>query len=232
MASPTDHALLSPSGAHRWLACTAAPRFEEQFPPTGDTKYTAEGTLAHSVCELNARFVLLGGMTARKFKNALKKLQEDEYYQSEMLETAQTYVNYLTEKFNGYADKPSVFLEQRVDLTDWIPNGFGSCDCIMIGDDTLHITDYKHGVGVPVDATGNPQMRLYALGALKMFKPIYGEKIQYVSMGICQPRIREAADEDRMSVQELLDWGEMVKVKAKEAYDGNGSAPSRKDPRR
>ena len=223
MASPTDHALLSPSGAHRWIACTAAPRFEEQFPPTGDTKYTAEGTLAHSVCELNARFVLLGGMTARKFKNALKKLQEDEYYQSEMLETAQAYVNYLTEKFNGYADKPSVFLEQRVDLTDWIPNGFGSCDCIMIGDDTLHITDYKHGVGVPVDATGNPQMRLYALGALKMFKPIYGEKIQYVSMGICQPRIRDAADEDRMSVQELLDWGEMVKVKAKEAYDGNGT---------
>ena len=223
MPSPTDHALLSPSAAHRWLVCTAAPRFEEQFEPSGDTKYTAEGTLAHSICELDARFTLLGGITPRKYKTAIKKLQEDENYQPEMLETAQTYVNYLTEKYNGYTDKPSVFLEQRVDLTDWIPEGFGSCDCIMIGDDTIHITDYKHGVGVPVTAKDNPQMRLYALGALKMFRPIYGDKIQHVSMGICQPRIRESADEDRMTVQELLDWGETVKVKAQDAYEGRGT---------
>mgnify|MGYP002623385933 CR=1 FL=1 len=222
MPSPTGHSLLSPSGAHRWLVCTMAPRFEEQFPSPGDTKYTAEGILAHSVCELYARQAFYGKMTKRQFNGALKKFQADESYAPEMLETAQAYVNYLTEKANGYSDKPNVFFEQRVDLSDWIPEGFGSCDCIMIGDDTLHITDYKHGVGVPVDAIGNPQMRLYALGALKMFQPIYGDAIKKVSMGICQPRLYDAAKEDSMTVQELLDWGETVKVKARQAYDGTG----------
>lgn len=222
MPSPTGHSLLSPSGAHRWLVCTMAPRFEEQFPPSGDTKYTAEGTLAHSVCELYARQAFDGKMTKRQFNAALRKFHADENYSPEMHETAQAYVNYLTEKANGYSDKPNVFFEQRVDLSDWIPEGFGSCDCIMIGDDTLHITDYKHGVGVPVDAKGNPQMRLYALGALKMFRAIYGDAIQKVSMGICQPRLYDTPKEDCMTVQELLDWGEMVKVKARMAFDGTG----------
>lgn len=223
MPSPTNHALLSPSGAHRWLACTAAPRFEEQFPPTGDTKYTAEGTLAHSVCELYAHQAFFADRTKRQFNAALKKLQGQESYSPEMLETAQAYVNYLTEKANGYSSKPIVLFEQRVDLTDWIPDGFGSCDCIMIGDDTLHITDYKHGVGVPVAAKGNPQMRLYALGALKMFRAVYGDTIRKVSMGICQPRLYETAQEDVLTTQELLDWGETVKAKAREAYDGTGT---------
>ena len=222
MASPTDHALLSPSSAHRWMVCTAAPRFEEQFPASGDTKYTSEGRLAHEICELYARQVF-DGMTKRQFNAQLKQLQKKDGYLPEMLETAQAYVNYLTEKANGYTSKPNVFFEQRVNLSDWIPEGFGSCDCIMIGDDTLHITDYKHGVGVPVDATENAQMRLYALGALKMFRAIYGDTIQKVSMGICQPRLFETAKEDMMTAQELLDWGETVKVKAKEAFDGTGT---------
>lgn len=224
MASPVNHALLSPSSAHRWLACTMAPRFEEQFPPSGDTKYTAEGTLAHSICELYASNAFNPGKyTKRAFNSALKKLQANEMYQPEMLETAQAYVNYLVEKANGYKSKPNVFFEQRVDLADWIPQGFGSCDCIMIGDNTLHITDYKHGQGVPVDAQGNPQMRLYALGALKMFRPIYGDQIKNVSMGICQPRLFETASEDVLPVKDLLDWGEMVKAKAQEAFDGTGT---------
>jgi len=222
MPTPTGHALLSPSGAHRWLVCTAAPRFEEQFPPSGDTKYTAEGTLAHSICELYARQAFGSVMTKRQFNAALKRLQADESYTPEMLETAQAYVNHLTEEANQFPDAPNVFFEQRVDLTDWIPDGFGSCDCIMIGGDTLHITDYKHGVGVPVEAKGNSQMRLYALGALKMFRAIYGDMIKNVSMSICQPRLFDTAKEDRMTVPELLDWGEMVKVKARQAYDGKG----------
>ena len=222
MATPTAHSLLSPSGAHRWLVCTMAPRFEEQFPPSGDTKYTAEGTLAHSICELYARYYVTKEITKRQFNAALKKLQTDESYTPEMLETAQAYVNHLTEKANTYSSKPNIFFEQRVDLTDWIPDGFGSCDCIMIGDDTLHITDYKHGAGVPVDAKGNPQMRLYALGALKLFRAIYGDCIKHVSMSICQPRLFDTAREDSMTVQELLDWGEEVKVKARAAYDGKG----------
>lgn len=228
MPTSTGHALLSPSGAHRWLVCTAASRFEEQFPASGDTLYTAAGTLAHSICELYARNAFYGGMTKRQFNAELKKFQQEQFegeplYSPEMLETAQAYVSYLTEKANGYSSKPNVFFEQQVSLTDWVPEGFGSCDCIMIGDDTLHITDFKFGVGVPVDAKENPQMRLYALGALKMFRAIYGDSIQKVSMGIVQPRLFDSAREDSLTVQELLDWGETVKVKAKEAYDGKGT---------
>ena len=222
MPSPTDHALLSPSSAHRWLECTAAPRFEEQFPASGDTKYTSAGRLAHSFCELFARN-LFDGMTKERYDRYMAQFQADKDYEPEMLETAKAYVNYLMEKANGYTSKPNVFFEQRVDLTDWIPEGFGSCDCVMIGDDTLHITDYKHGVGVPVDAKDNAQMRLYALGALKLFQPVYGDSIKRVSMGICQPRISETVKEDAMTVAELLQWGETVKVKAKEAYGGNGT---------
>lgn len=222
MPSPTGHSLLSPSGAHRWLNCTMAPRFEEQFPPSGDTKYTLEGTLAHSICELYASQAFNNRLTKRQFNAALKKLQGSEFYSPEMLDTAQAYTDYLVEKANSYPDKPNVFFEQRVDLTDWIPQGFGSCDCIMIGDDTLHITDYKHGQGVPVEAQGNPQMRLYALGALKMFQPIYGDAIKKVSMGICQPRLYDNPKEDSMTVPELLDWGEQAKIKARMAYDGKG----------
>ena len=150
MASPTKHALLSPSSAHRWLECTAAPRFEEQFPVPGDTKYTSEGRLAHEICELYARNAFEKTMTKRQFNSRIKEKQKMDGYLPEMLETAQAYVNYLTEKANGYSAKPNVFFEQYVDLSDWIPEGFGSCDCVMIGDDTLHINDYKHGVGIPV----------------------------------------------------------------------------------
>ena len=223
MASPTKHALLSPSSAHRWLECTAAPRFEEQFPVPGDTKYTSEGRLAHEICELYARNTFEKSMTKRQFNSRIKEKQKMDEYLPEMLETAQAYVNYLTEKANGYSAKPNVFFEQYVDLSDWIPEGFGSCDCVMIGDDTLHITDYKHGVGIPVEAKGNPQMRLYALGALKLFRPIYGDAIKNVSMGICQPRISDSVKEDSLTVAELLEWGESVSVKAREAFDGTGT---------
>ena len=222
MPSPTAHSLLSPSSSHRWLECTAAPRFEEQFPDSGDTKYTAAGRLAHEFCELFARRTF-DGVSDERYNRYMEKFTADPMYEPEMLETAQAYVHYLMEKANGYKDKPNVFFEQRVELTDWIPEGFGSCDCIMIGDDTLHITDYKHGVGVPVEAKGNPQMRLYALGALKLFLPIYGDAIKNVSMAIVQPRITENVKEDSLPVSELLNWGDMVKVKAKEAFDGNGT---------
>ena len=222
MASPSAHAFLSPSSAHRWLVCTMAPRFEEQFPSTGDTKYTAEGTLAHSICELYARKAFDGGMTKRQFNAVLKKFQAEEYYSPEMLETAQVYVNYLIEKANGYSVRPNVYFEQRVDLSDWIPEGFGSCDCIMIGDETLHITDYKHGQGVPVSAENNPQMRYYALGALKLFQAVYGDGIKYVSMGICQPRLYDRPLEECITVEELLQWGDANKEKARKAFDGTG----------
>ena len=221
MPTPTEHALLSASSAHRWLACTAAPRFEEQFP-NGTSDYAEEGSLAHSICELYARkhFTV---MTNRKFNSELKKLQAKPHYSDEMLKTAETYVDYLREKAMSYPTTPYVTFEVKVDFSDYVPEGFGTCDCVMIGGDTLHITDYKHGKGVEVSAEENPQMRLYALGALKMFAPVFGDSIKKVSMGICQPRITDDESEDGMTVEELREWGEGIKPRAKEAYDGPGT---------
>lgn len=221
MPTPNIHALLSASSAHRWLACTAAPHFEENFPD-GTSTYAEEGTLAHAICELYARkkFTI---MTTRKFNAELKKLQAQPLYQEEMLRTAEAYVEYLTEKAMSYTATPHVAMEVRVDLTDYIPDGFGTCDCVMVGGDTLHITDYKHGKGVPVSAVENPQMRLYALGALRLYSAVYGDQIKKVSMGICQPRLSEDASEDALAVEELLAWGERIKPIAKEAYDGPGT---------
>lgn len=221
MPTPKAHALLSASSAHRWLNCTAAPLFEQNFP-NGTSEYAEEGTVAHSVCELYARkkFTV---MSTRKFNSELKKLQAHPLFKDEMIRTAEAYVEYLTEKAMGYTKTPHIVFEVRVDLTEYIPDGFGTCDNAMIGDDTLHITDYKHGKGVKVDAKGNPQMRLYALGVLKLYLPIFGNTIKKVSMGICQPRLSEEASEDVLTVEELLAWGESIKPVAQEAYNGPGN---------
>lgn len=222
MPTPEEHALLSASSAHRWLKCTAAPRFEEQFPPGKPSVYAEEGTLAHSICELYARkkFTV---MTNRKFNSELKKLQAKELYSPEMLKTAEAYVDCLTTKAMEYEATPFVALEVRVDFSDIVPEGFGTCDCVMIGGDTLHITDYKHGKGVPVSALGNPQMQLYAWGALRLYRAIFGDAIRKVSMSICQPRLSTEPNEDFMTAEELKDWAASIKPTAKEAYYGPGT---------
>ncbi len=217
---PGTHSLLSPSSAHRWLLCTAAPHYESQFPST-TSKYAAEGTLAHSICELNVRKAFCG-LTTRKFNSEMKKLQADPLFNPDMLTSATFYIEYLTRKANEYEFPPFISPEEKVDLSAWIPGGFGTCDCIMIGGDTLHIADYKNGVGEVVSAVGNPQMRLYALGALEKYKPLYGDTIQRVSMAIVQPRVTDDVSEDTMTTAELLEWGEYVKPIAKEANDGPG----------
>ncbi len=216
---PNDHAKLSPSSAHRWLKCTAAPKFEGQFTDFETSVYAEEGTLAHSICELYVKHKFQG-MTTRKFNAELKKLKANELFSEEMLTTAQTYLDYLDEKALSYSAPPVVAAEVRVDISDYVPECFGTCDCIMIGDETLHITDYKHGKGVAVSAKDNPQMKLYALGALKMFSIFYD--IKRVSMAICQPRLSATVEEDSMTAEELVAWGESIKPAARAAFDGNG----------
>ncbi len=220
MPTPNAHALLSASSAHRWLVCTAAPMFEKDFP-SQTSEYAEEGTLAHAICELYVRkhFTI---MNKRTFNAELKKLQANPRYNEEMLTTAQTYLDLISEKAMAYGTTPCVTPEVRVDLSDYIPDGFGTCDCVIIGGDTLNIVDYKHGKGVPVSAQENPQMRLYALGALKMFSVIYGDSIKSVTMAICQPRISAELNEETITVDELLEWGEYIKPIAQKAYSGNG----------
>ena len=216
---PDKHAILSPSAAHRWLHCTPAPRVEAEFPET-TSEYAEEGRLAHSVCELAAKkkFTV---MNNRTYNSRLKKLKADPKWDDEMLSTAATYVEHLTEHAMRFEHAPYVALEVQVDITDYAPEAFGTCDCVMIGGDELIITDYKHGKGVPVSAQDNPQMLLYALGALKLYRPIYGDMIRHVSTYIDQPRLG-SYDGASMTVEELLAWGESIKPKAAAAFMGTG----------
>ena len=221
MPTPEKHALLSASSASRWLKCTAAPRYEEQFPEN-TTDYAEEGRLAHAICELKVIKQFTTQLTPRTFTTRLKRLKENPLYQDEMDKTSDLYLEHLTERAMQYDTKPNVAVEVRVDFAEYVPEGFGTCDCIMIGGDTLNITDYKHGKGVPVSAEGNAQMRLYALGALKRYAPIYGNTIKKVCMTIDQPRIQTEPSTETITVEELRAWGESIKPAAAKAYMGLG----------
>ena len=216
---PEKHALLSASAASRWLTCTAAPRFEEGLPESTST-YAAEGSLAHAIAELKAlkKFTI---MTGRTYTTRLNKLKKDQLYDPEMDKTTDLYLEHLTEQAMLYDSTPTVAVEVRVDFSEYVPEGFGTCDCVMIGGDTLSITDYKHGKGVPVAATGNPQMRLYALGALKRYAAVFGDTIKQVRMSIEQPRLNSYST-DLITVDELLDWGNSIKPIAQKAFSGLG----------
>ena len=221
MPAPEKHALLSASSAARWLKCTAAPRFEQQFPES--TSEDAEkGRLAHAICELKVLKKFTLRLTARAYTTRLNKLKKDPLYTDEMDKTSDLYLEHLTEKAMAYNTPPSVAAEVRVDFSDYAPDGFGTCDCIMIGGDTLNITDYKHGKGVPVSAENNPQMRLYALGALKRYAPVFGNTIKKVCMTIDQPRIQDEPCSETITVEELRTWGESIKPTAQKAYTGAG----------
>ena len=216
---PEKHALLSASSASRWLTCTAAPRFEEGLPESTST-YAEEGRLAHAIAELKVlkKFTV---MTGRTYTTRLNKLKKDALYDQEMDKTTDLYLEHLTEQAMLYDSSPTVVAEVKVDFGEYVPEGFGTCDCVMIGGDTLSITDYKHGKGVPVSAVGNPQMRLYALGALKRYAPVFGDTIKQVRMTIDQPRL-DSYTSDLITVEELRAWGESIKPIAQKAFSGLG----------
>lgn len=216
-----EHALLSASSASRWLTCTASPRFEAQFPET-TSEYAEEGRLAHSLCELKVLKKFTNSINTRTYNSRLNKLKKEPLYADEMDRTSDLYIEHLTEKAMGYDGPPLVNAEVRVDFSEYVPDGFGTCDCIMIGGDMLDITDYKHGKGVPVSAEGNPQMRLYALGALKKYEPFYGGMIKRVRMTIDQPRIQSETSSETITIDELKAWGETIKPLAQTAFSGFG----------
>ena len=220
MGTPTQHAMLSASSSSRWLICTAAPRFEANFPDE-ESEYTKEGTLAHEFCEITAQYNF-NQVTKRKRTSVVKKLEKDPLYKEEMIKTSDFYAQYLFEKSLTFPQKPYVALEVRVDFSEYVPDGFGTCDCVMIGGDTLHITDSTHRKGVQVSAENNSQMRLYALGALKQYAPIFGDAIKNVSMAIVQPRITEDVSHETLTVEQLKEWGEWLKPIAQKAYSGFG----------
>lgn len=221
MPTPEQHAVLSASSSNRWLICTAAPRFEEQFPET-TSEYAEEGRLAHSICELKVLKKFTASISQKAYTTRLNKLKKEPLYNSEMDKTSDLYIEHLTERAMQFNATPYVAAEVRVDYSDYAPDGFGTCDCTMIGGDTLIITDYKHGKGVPVSAENNSQMKLYALGALKKYKAIYGDTIKRVVMVIEQLRLSDEPSVWETTVSELAHWGESIRPIAEKAYSGTG----------
>lgn len=215
----TQHALLSASAAHRWLQCTAAPKMEAKFPDT-TSEYAKEGTLAHSIAELKLRAYAVEPMSHATFTRRLNKLKKDELYQQEMDTHTETYLHYVKGILLSYQSKPYAVVEKRVDFSQYVPQGFGTADCLIMAPGELHVVDFKYGKGVPVDAVNNPQMRLYALGALSTYQLLY--QFRTVHMHIVQPRIQNFSQET-LGIDILRQWAEdVVKPKAQEALSADG----------
>ena len=218
-----SHAVLSPSSAERWIHCPPSALANAEAPRT-DTVYTREGTLAHAVCELKARKHFIG-MGPQKYGAQLRKLKQDELWQDEMDGYTDEYLDALKDIAATYEGAVHVALEQRVDFSEYVPEGYGSADCIMIGHlpsgDVLNVIDFKYGKGVDVSARENPQMMLYALGALLDYDPIYD--IQLVQMTIVQPRVKHEPDTWMLPVDQMWTWANnIVEPAAKLAAEGKG----------
>ena len=210
---PNQHAVLSASSAHRWLNCTPAPRLEQEFDDH-ETEAAAEGSAAHALAE-------------HKLRKALKlrsKKPISQYDCDEMDEYTSGYVDFVMEALaeaKTTCPDPQVLIEQKLDFSCYVPDGFGTGDCLIVASPRLHVIDFKYGLGVLVDAYQNPQMMLYALGALRIFDCLYD--ITEVAMTIYQPR-RENVSTWTISVDELREWAETtLRPKADLAFKGEGN---------
>lgn len=208
------HAVLSASSSERWLNCPPSARLCEAYEDKG-SDYAAEGTDAHTLCEFRLKQAL--GIPV---DDPIENLS---WYNEEMEECAAEYAAYvmeLLETAKQTCSDPVVMIEQRVDFSRWVKEGFGTADCILIADGVLNIVDYKHGKGVEVSAVTNPQMQLYALGALEIFDGIYD--IDTVRMTIFQPR-KSNISVDQMDKAGLYEWADTeLTQKAQLAYEGQG----------
>lgn len=210
----SNHAFLSASSSHRWLACPPSAKLcaEAADAPTA---YAQEGTDCHELC-------------AYLVEKALGIETEDPtphltYYSGEMQNCADEYAAFVLESIESakaYCKDPVVMIEQRLDFSRWVPDGFGTGDCVIVADEQLHIIDYKHGLGILVSAEENSQMMCYALGALESFDGIY--EIETIKMTIFQPR-RGNVSTYTISKDGLLSWASSdLAPTAKLAMEGGG----------
>lgn len=209
-----SHAVLSASSADRWLHCQPSVRLSEGFEDKG-SGYAMEGTCAHALAEYKLRKAL--GYPAEDPTENL------DFYNEEMDEATDGYVSYVLEQVQAAKETcadPTVMVEQRVDFSRWVKQGFGTADALVIADGMLHIIDLKYGTGIEVSAENNPQLKCYALGALDLFDDIYD--IDDIALHIYQPR-RTNVNEWQITKADLLTWAEeILKPAADLAWDGKG----------
>ena len=241
---PSLHAVLGASSAHRWLICTPSARLCEKLTSrfgSESSPYAAEGTKAHALAEIKVRlaYYKADGMTAAKHSRMSPEQQEaylgiNEFrfkalrnelgdIPKDMEQATDSYCDIVMEKYLSAKEADpgaQLYLEQRLDYSAWVPSGFGTGDCIIVSDSLLEVCDYKHGKGIPVDAVGNPQLRLYGLGAMERFGRLYD--FQSVRMTIIQPRL-DSVSEETLTCDDLTSWAEKEVVeKAKQAWTGSG----------
>lgn len=210
---PDIHARLSASGAKKWINCPGSIQLEENFEDK-PSQFAEEGTNAHALGEAKIRLATKE-YNRTKYHNAIRNLEITE----DMEDYAESYKNYVIERYNSALQKTPdaiLMLEQRLDFSKYVPDGFGTGDAVIIAEGKLEIIDLKYGKGVEVSAVDNPQLRLYALGAYEAFDMLYG--FDTVEMTIYQPRLDNISSEN-ISVAELLEWGESVKKAAQLAND-------------
>ena len=209
------HALLSPSSAHMWLNCPPSAKLSAKYDDQGST-FSRQGTDAHELCQYKLEKAL-----GRATKDPTEDL---DYYDAEMENCAEDYASFVMEVLAKEREKcsdPVVLIEQHLDFSRFVPEGFGRGDCLIVSDGTLHVIDMKYGVGVLVSAEKNPQMMCYALGAIELLDSLYD--IDKISLTIFQPR-RENISTYETTKDELLKWADEVLTPiAKLAYDGEGS---------
>ena len=215
----SKHAYLSASASHRWLACPPSAKLCANIPDQA-SEYAQQGTDCHELCAY-----LVEKALGREVIDPTDNLT---YYDAEMQNCAEEYRNYVLEQIEAtkeFCKDPQVMIEQRLDFSRWVENGFGTGDCVIVADEVLQIIDYKHGLGVLVSAGddehgGNSQMMCYALGALEVFGDIYD--INQIKMTIFQPR-RENISTYTISRDDLLKWvNEVLAPTAQLAYVGEG----------
>ena len=203
------HAILSASSSSRWIHCPPSVRLSQKYEDEV-SPYALEGTSAHALAEYKLKTLL-------KMKT-IAPIESLDYYNKEMEELTENYSEYVMEVVSKYKS-PAVFVEERLDLSDYVKESFGTADCIVVGSNELNIIDLKYGQGVLVDAKENTQLMLYGLGALSIFDGIYD--IEKVILHIYQPRRCNISTYEIKKI-ELYKWGESVREIAKKAYKGEG----------
>lgn len=217
MTAERDHAVLSASGAHRWIRCTPAARLEESLPEE-KSEFADAGSLAHELAslKLEKKFAVL---KPSAYKNRLAAIKAKPLYQAEMEGMTDIYIDYIMSLVHSYSIKPYLAIEQKVDYSHVAPEGFGTADCIIISGSTLHVIDFKYGKGVPVSAIENEQMMLYSLGAVARYSMIYD--IVEIKMEIVQPRL-DSISKWGLTAPELRAWAEQIKPISAKAFMGVG----------
>lgn len=215
-----DHALLAASSAYRWLRCTPSARLEETLPDR-QTSYTAAGTLGHEMAEFKLRKHFIEPIGPQKAAAVMRKFRASEHFSPDLEKIVDTFVDYCKSVDMFFSSRPYVLIEQRVDFSHIVPEGFGTADFIAVGDDLLVIVDLKTGQGKPVAIEGNEQMKLYAIGALRAVTGIF--PVNRVRMAIIQPKVYDEPQETEITVEELERWAaEEVAPKAQLAWRGEG----------